>query len=72
MIFVHIIQILREIKFEDSQSAKSAILRHLEALNFDYYKFLHFLKAAFYQINKIHSPYNGIFGTSTIPKIDFT
>ena len=48
--------ILREIKFENSQSAKSVFLRHLEPLNFDYHKFLHFLKAAFYQINKIHSP----------------
>ena len=31
-----IIQILREIKFEDSHIAKSAILTHLEALNFDF------------------------------------
>ena len=52
----YIIQILREIKFEDSQSAKSAILPHLEALNFDYYEFWHFLNAAIYQINKILSP----------------
>ena len=29
-----ITQILREIKFEESRSAKSAILTHLEALNF--------------------------------------
>ena len=40
-----ITQILREIKFEDSRSAKSAIFTHLEALNFDFYEFLHFLKA---------------------------
>ena len=32
-------QILREIHFEDSRSAKSAILPHLEALNFDNYVF---------------------------------
>ena len=51
-----IIQILREISFEDSQSAKSAILTHLEALNFDFYEFLHFLKAEIDQMNKIHSP----------------
>ena len=52
-----ITQILREINFEDSRSAKSAILTHLEALNFDFYEFLHFLKAEIYQINKIQSPY---------------
>ena len=34
-----IIQILCEIKFEDSRSAKSAILTHLEALIFDVYAF---------------------------------
>ena len=47
-----ITQILREINFEDSNSAKSAILSHLEALNFDFYEFLHFLKASIYLINK--------------------
>ena len=40
-----ITQILREINFEDSSSAKFAILTHLEALNCDFYKVLHFLKA---------------------------
>ena len=45
MIFVRIIQILREINFEDSRSAKSAILTRLEALNFNFHEFLHFLKA---------------------------
>ena len=30
-------QILREINFEESRSAKSAILTHFEALNFDFY-----------------------------------
>ena len=48
-----IIQNLREINFEDFWSAKSAILPHLEALNFDIYDFLHFLKAEIDQINKI-------------------
>ena len=38
-----ITQILREIKFEDYKSAKSAIVTHLEAMNFDLYEFLHFL-----------------------------
>ena len=44
-----ITQILREITFGDSRSAKSAILTHLEALNFDLYEFLHFLKTEMYQ-----------------------
>ena len=38
-------QILREINFRDSRSAKSAILTHLELLNFDFCEFLYFLKA---------------------------
>ena len=45
-----IIQILREINFEDSWSAKSAILAHLEAVNFDFLWIGHFLKAENYQI----------------------
>ena len=51
-----ITQILREINFWDSRSAKAAILTHLEGLNFDFYEFLQFLKAEIYQMNKIHSP----------------
>ena len=46
----------------------------LEALNFDFYEFLHFLKAEIYQFNKIQSPFigqNGSFCISTILKIDF-
>ena len=50
--------ILREIKFRDSRSTKSAISTHSEALKFDYYEFLHFLKAEIYLNNQIHSPYN--------------
>ena len=46
-----ITQILREINFWDSTSAKPAILTHLEALNFDFYALLHFLKYEIYQIN---------------------
>ena len=46
-----IIPILREINFEDSWSAKSAILPHLEPLKFDFYEFLHFLKAEMFQIS---------------------
>ena len=51
-----ITQILHEINFRDSKSAKSAILTHLEALNLDFYAFLHFLNAENYQIDKIQSP----------------
>ena len=51
-----IIQILCEINFEDSRSAKLAISTHLEALNFDFHEVLHFLKVEIYQVNKIHSP----------------
>ena len=51
-----IIQILREINFEDSWSVKSAILPHLKALNFNFYEFLHFLKDEIYQRNKLRRP----------------
>ena len=54
-IIFSIIQTLREINFEDSWNANSAILQHLEALNFDFYEFLHFVKAENYQMNNIHS-----------------
>ena len=47
--------ILREINFGDSKSAKSVILIHLEALNFHFYEFLHFMKAEIYKINKTQS-----------------
>ena len=70
-----IAHILREINFWNSKSAKLAILTHLEALNFDFQEFLHFLKAVIYQIDKIQSPKNGkncSFSTSNFSKIDFT
>ena len=44
-----IIQILRKIKIGDSKSAKCAIFTLLEALNLDYFGFLHFLKAEIHQ-----------------------
>ena len=37
--------------FGDSRSAKFAILTYLEALNFDSYDFLHFLKAVIDRTN---------------------
>ena len=39
-----ITQILREFKFLDSTSAKSAISAHFEVLNFDFYELWHFSK----------------------------
>ena len=51
-----ITQILREIKFGASRSAKSAIWTHLQALNMDFYEFLYFLKVEIYLINKTQSP----------------
>ena len=50
-----ITQILREIKFGDSTSAKSAILTHLEALNLDFHEVLNFLKPYICQIHKIQN-----------------
>ena len=41
------IQISREINFGDSTSAKSAVLTYLEALNFGFYEFVHFLRMQF-------------------------
>ena len=70
-----ITQILRENNFGDLRSAKSAILKNLEAVNFDFYEFLHFLKTEIYQSNKIQSSEkvgNGSFRTSWFCKIDFT
>ena len=51
-----ITQILREINFGDTRSAKSAILTHIEALKCDINEFLYFLEAEIDQINKIQSP----------------
>ena len=67
-----ITQILREIKFGDSRSAKSGIFTHLEALNFDFRNFLHFLKAVIYQIDKIQSPKmakTAVLGLLDFPKL---
>ena len=55
--FFYVIQFLREIKDDKSSVSKSAILTHLEALNFDFYEFLYFFKApSIYKTNKIQSP----------------
>ena len=50
-----ITQILCEIIFLDCRSAKSAILPHLEALNFDCYEFLHFVLDGRYLPNEQNS-----------------
>ena len=50
-------------------------LSNLEALNFDFYDILHFLKTKICPNPQIQSPRNykiGIIRTSTIPIIDFT
>ena len=68
-------KILRETNFRDSRSVKYAIFTHLQALNFDFYEFFHFLKAEIYQINKIQNFKNGknsSFRTSRWSKIDYT
>ena len=49
-------QILRKNKFDESRLQKSVILTRLEALNFDFYEFLYFLKAEIYQTDRIQSP----------------
>ena len=70
-----ITQILCEVNFKDSRSAKCAILTNLEALNFYFYEFLHFLKAAIDQINKIQGPKNGktaVLELLESQKFDFT
>ena len=51
--------ILREINFGDFRIAKSAIFAILEALNFDFQIFLHFLKAKNYKIYQNQTLKNG-------------
>jgi len=48
-----ITQILREIIFGVSRNAKSGISTHIQALNFDFMPFLHFLKAQIWKINQM-------------------
>ena len=70
-----ITRILREINFEDCRSSKSAILTYFEALNLDFYEFLHFLGGYILpkiEIQSLKNCKNGIFLTCTIPKIIFT
>ena len=65
----------RQINFGVSRSAKSAISTHIEAVNFDFDEFLHFLEAEIGQITKVQShknDKNGSFSTSRFLKTDFT
>ena len=48
-------EFFREINIGDPRSVKSAILTHLEALNFDFYEFGHFLSAESYQNRNFRS-----------------
>ena len=66
-------QILREIKFGDFRSAKSAIFAILEALYFDFLWIFALLKAEMCQISKIQSSINvqnGSFRTFIFSKIN--
>ena len=57
------------------KSISMSSLTHLEALNLDFYEFLHFMKAEMYQNNKIQHPNNCKIGSFSIyrsSKIDFT
>ena len=62
--------VLREINFGGSRSAKPTIT-HLEALNFSFCDFLHFLKAKIYQ-TRFKALKTVIFKNSRSSKIDFT
>ena len=69
-----ITQFSREINLWDSINANFAILTHLQALNFEFYQFLHFLKAAVYQIDKLLRPKigkNDSIRTTGFSKTDF-
>ena len=54
-----ITQILCEINFDVSKSARSAILTLLDALNCDFHEFRHYLKAEIDQIDKTMCSQNG-------------
>ena len=67
-----ITQILREIKFGDFGGPKNAILTHLEALNFDLYEFLYFLKAKNCKNQNSEPLKTAKTAIFTLAKIDFT
>ena len=55
MIFV-LLRFYVKLIFGVLEGANSAILTHLEALNFGFYNILHFWYADFYSSNKIQNP----------------
>ena len=61
-----------KLNFWDSRSAKSAILTHLEALNFDLYEFLYFLKAKNCKNQNSEPLKTAKTAIFTLAKIDFT
>ena len=75
-IFVNffITHILLEIRVGDFGGQKTAILTQLEALNFNFDEFLHFLKSELTKLTKSRAPKIKIisFSTSRFFKIDFT
>ena len=63
-------QILREINFRGSRSAKSAILTHLQALNLGFlYEFLAILKAEIYQKTNSEHPKTAVSELVDSPKL---
>ena len=48
--------ILCEINFRDIRGPKTVITTHLDALNFDFYEFLHFRKIGIYPNQKLKVP----------------
>ena len=66
---ISITQILREINFGDSRSAKSAILTHLEAANFDFYEIKQFLKLIFTKLTKFMTSIKA--KTAVLELVDF-
>ena len=68
-------QILREINFGDSRSAKSAIVTHFNGSESKFFdEFLHFWRLEFTILTKFRAPNvakNGSFITSTFSKIKF-
>ena len=65
-------RIFREIKFKNFRGQKLPFSTHLEALNSDFYEFLHSMKAAIYQNQKFKAPKNAkkaFFVLSDPPKL---
>ena len=68
-------QNFREINFRDFRGSKTAILAHVEALNFDFCEFLHFGKAEIYPNHEFIAPKIAkmtFFEPLTFSKIGFT